>query len=79
MLTRLLGPRRGRRTVRLRYPYLRDASPELTSGIGAKEDMVIRDDIFQKITTVFKRHGAVTIDTPVFELKEASYPASQAF
>ncbi|KAI9802417.1 MAG: hypothetical protein M1825_002801 [Sarcosagium campestre] len=33
-------------------------------------DMVIRDKIFSTITNVFKRHGAVTIDTPVFELKE---------
>ncbi|KAK3071694.1 Cytoplasmic and mitochondrial histidine tRNA synthetase [Teratosphaeriaceae sp. CCFEE 6253] len=33
-------------------------------------DMVIRDKIFSSITSVFKRHGAVTIDTPVFELKE---------
>ncbi|KAJ9668991.1 Cytoplasmic and mitochondrial histidine tRNA synthetase [Coniosporium apollinis] len=34
------------------------------------KDMVIRDKIFSTITEVFKRHGAVTIDTPVFELKE---------
>nr|POF13046.1 histidine--trna ligase, mitochondrial [Quercus suber] len=34
------------------------------------KDMVIRDRIFASITDVFKRHGAVTIDTPVFELKE---------
>lgn len=33
-------------------------------------DMVIRDKIFSTITNVFKRHGAVTIDTPVCELKE---------
>jgi histidyl-tRNA synthetase len=32
--------------------------------------MVIRDHIFSTISNVFKRHGAVTIDTPVFELKE---------
>lgn len=32
--------------------------------------MVIRDKIFTTITEVFKRHGGVTIDTPVFELKE---------
>jgi histidyl-tRNA synthetase len=32
--------------------------------------MVIRDKIFATITNVFKRHGAVTVDTPVFELKE---------
>ncbi|KAI9755947.1 MAG: hypothetical protein M4579_004078 [Chaenotheca gracillima] len=34
------------------------------------KDMVIRDKIFSAITGVFKRHGAVTIDTPVFERKE---------
>ena len=28
-------------------------------------DMVIRDKIFANITNVFKRHGAVTIDTLV--------------
>jgi histidyl-tRNA synthetase len=32
--------------------------------------MVIRETIFSTITDVFKRHGAITIDTPVFELKE---------
>lgn len=32
------------------------------------KDMVVRDRIFNTITTVFKRHGAITIDTPVFEL-----------
>jgi histidyl-tRNA synthetase len=32
--------------------------------------MVIRDKIFSTITEVFRRHGAVTIDTPVFELKD---------
>lgn len=32
--------------------------------------MIIRDKIFNTITDVFKRHGGVTIDTPVFELKE---------
>ncbi|KAK4136488.1 histidyl-tRNA synthetase [Trichocladium antarcticum] len=33
-------------------------------------DMVLRERIFKTITDVFKRHGGVTIDTPVFELKE---------
>src|SRR2546421_1901133 len=32
--------------------------------------MSIREKIFSTIISVFKRHGAVTIDTPVFELKE---------
>ncbi|TPX73356.1 histidine---tRNA ligase [Chytriomyces confervae] len=34
------------------------------------EEMAIRERMFASITQVFKRHGAVTIDTPVFELKE---------
>jgi histidyl-tRNA synthetase len=33
-------------------------------------DMVLREKIFRTITDVFKRHGGITIDTPVFELKE---------
>ncbi|KAH6606636.1 histidyl-trna synthetase [Trichoderma cornu-damae] len=37
---------------------------------GNGKDMVIRDKIFSTITEVFRRHGGVTIDTPVFELKE---------
>ncbi|CEJ01413.1 Putative Histidyl-tRNA synthetase [Rhizopus microsporus] len=32
--------------------------------------MAIRQDLFKSITNVFQRHGAVTIDTPVFELTE---------
>lgn len=32
--------------------------------------MAIREQVFEKITQCFKRHGAETIDTPVFELKE---------
>jgi len=34
------------------------------------EQMAIRDRAFQIIRRVFRRHGAVEIDTPVFELKE---------
>jgi histidyl-tRNA synthetase len=34
------------------------------------EQMMIRERVFAIMTEVFKRHGAVTIDTPVFELKE---------
>ncbi|KAF4123511.1 histidyl-tRNA synthetase [Geosmithia morbida] len=47
---------------------------ELKTPKGTKDwegkDMVVRDKIFSTITDVFKRHGGVTIDTPVFELKE---------
>jgi histidyl-tRNA synthetase len=34
------------------------------------KQMVIRENAFEKIVSCFKRHGAETIDTPVFELKE---------
>ena len=37
-------------------------------------DMVIRDKIFTNITNVFKRHGAVTIDTLVKILLHHSLP-----
>lgn len=32
--------------------------------------MALRNGVLDKIISVFKRHGAETIDTPVFELKE---------
>lgn len=57
-------------------PFSSDMAPrfELKTPKGTKDwdgkDMVIRDKIFSTITEVFKRHGGVTIDTPVFELKE---------
>ncbi|KAL6151057.1 Cytoplasmic and mitochondrial histidine tRNA synthetase [Exserohilum turcicum] len=34
------------------------------------EDAALRDRLFDTVTNVFKRHGATTLDTPVFELKE---------
>ncbi|CAG9765478.1 unnamed protein product [Ceutorhynchus assimilis] len=34
------------------------------------EQMALRLNVFNKIISVFKKHGAETIDTPVFELKE---------
>lgn len=36
----------------------------------ADKDMVIREAIFTQLSSIFKRHGGVTIDTPVFELRE---------
>ncbi|CCG24245.1 Hts1 histidyl-tRNA synthetase [Candida orthopsilosis Co 90-125] len=36
----------------------------------ADKDMIIRESIFGKLSTIFKKHGGVTIDTPVFELRE---------
>ncbi|SCU83581.1 LAFA_0D04456g1_1 [Lachancea sp. 'fantastica'] len=36
----------------------------------ADKDMVIRERIFSTLSSVFKRHGATTLDTPVFELRD---------
>lgn len=36
----------------------------------ADKDMIIRSAIFEHLTNIFKSHGGVTIDTPVFELRE---------
>jgi len=44
-------------------------TPKGTKDYNDKE-MAIREKIFSIIKTIFKRHDAVTIDTPVFELKE---------
>lgn len=32
--------------------------------------MAVREQVFDKITETFRLHGAVTIDTPVFERKD---------
>ncbi|XP_037030565.1 histidine--tRNA ligase, cytoplasmic-like [Bradysia coprophila] len=34
------------------------------------QEMALRQGVFDKIIAVFKKHGAETIDTPVFELKD---------
>ncbi|KAJ2720007.1 Cytoplasmic and mitochondrial histidine tRNA synthetase [Coemansia sp. Benny D115] len=44
-------------------------TPKGTKDYTAKE-MSVRSSIFNTIVKVFEKHGAVTIDTPVFELKE---------
>ncbi|KAD2393439.1 hypothetical protein E3N88_40416 [Mikania micrantha] len=36
----------------------------------AKEQMAVREKAFSIIANVFKRHGAMALDTPVFELRE---------
>ncbi len=47
-------------------------TPKIAKGARdfGPEQMAIREVAFQKITSVFKRHGAVSIDTPVFELRD---------
>jgi histidyl-tRNA synthetase len=32
-------------------------------------EMAVREKVFSTIVGIFKRHGAVTIETPVMELK----------
>lgn len=44
-------------------------TPKGTRDFGPA-DMAIREKVFATLTSIFKRHGAVTIETPVFELKE---------
>lgn len=46
--------------------------PKLPKGTRdfAKEQMTVREKAFSLITEVFKRHGAMALDTPVFELRE---------
>lgn len=38
------------------------------------DQMTIKQEAFDKIISVFKRHGAVSIDTPVFELRWVDWP-----
>lgn len=44
-------------------------TPKGTRDYGPQQ-MALRNSVLGKIETVFKRHGAETIETPVFELKE---------
>ncbi|XP_057811043.1 histidine--tRNA ligase, cytoplasmic [Salvia miltiorrhiza] len=46
--------------------------PKLPKGTRdfAKEQMAVREKAFTIITEVFKRHGAMALDTPVFEMRE---------
>ncbi|XP_068133901.1 histidine--tRNA ligase, cytoplasmic-like isoform X1 [Hyperolius riggenbachi] len=44
-------------------------TPKGTHDVHPKQ-MAIREKVFSTVVNCFKRHGAVSIDTPVFELKE---------
>nr|XP_020655025.1 histidine--tRNA ligase, cytoplasmic [Pogona vitticeps] len=58
----VLSPEEGKHKFVLKTPKgTRDYSPK---------QMAIREKVFTTIINCFKRHGAETIDTPVFELKE---------
>lgn len=56
--------------------HLRSSSgrvrPKIAKGARdfGPDEMRVREEAFQAIRKVFKRHGAVEIDTPVFETKE---------
>lgn len=50
-------------------PRITAKPPKGTRDIGP-EAMAIRESAFAKIRSVFRSHGAVAIDTPVFELRE---------
>lgn len=50
-------------------PRITAKPPKGTRDIGP-EAMAIRERAFSLITSVFRSHGAVSIDTPVFELRE---------
>lgn len=43
-------------------------TPKGTRDFSAQQ-MAVRLSVLEKIIAVFKRHGAETIDTPIFELK----------
>lgn len=44
-------------------------TPKGTRDYGPVQ-MAVKEKVFKKITECFKRHGAETIDTPIFELKQ---------
>ena len=52
--------------------YFRCSTPTISQGTRdyMPQQMEVRQRCFNTIRGVFKRHGAVEIDTPVFELKE---------
>lgn len=54
--------KKGRKTMQLKTPKgTRDYEPV---------QMAIREKVINTITSTFKKYGAVTIETPLFELKE---------
>lgn len=63
------APRAKSKNEKANNPQFTLKTPKGTKDWSDK-DMTIRSAIFETITKVFKRHGGVTIDTPVFELRE---------
>eukprot|EP00475_Leptophrys_vorax_P035000 TRINITY_DN57234_c0_g1_i1.p1 TRINITY_DN57234_c0_g1~~TRINITY_DN57234_c0_g1_i1.p1 ORF type:complete len:1057 (+),score=269.44 TRINITY_DN57234_c0_g1_i1:2097-5267(+) len=57
---------------RILTPSNENRKPKIAKGtrdFGA-DQMAVREKVFDMITKVFKKHGAVALDTPVFELRE---------
>jgi len=55
------GPSSGGKLILKSAKGTRDYEPHM---------MAVREKVLEKVIKVFKRHGAETIDTPIFELKE---------
>jgi histidyl-tRNA synthetase len=53
-------------------PSNENRKPKIAKGTRdfGSEQMAVREKVFELITKIFKRHGAVGLDTPVFELRE---------
>lgn len=66
----------GRGMASFETPNPRSTSPPSCRVYFSCLQMRIREQAFTAIRNVFKRHGAVEIDTPVFELKEVSRKSS---
>jgi hypothetical protein len=60
-------------TLSFIYSTLCDRFADIFYKQGTKDyepsEMVIREEVMRIIVSVFKKHGAVTIETPLFELK----------
>lgn len=55
-------------TLGVEHKFIQPHTPTGTRDY-TPEQMVLRQNVLNKIVAVFKKHGAETIDTPVFERK----------
>ncbi|KAI8097813.1 histidyl-tRNA synthetase [Gilbertella persicaria] len=73
-LTRYFKPTRTVYTTTCLVHTKQDKSFQLKTPKGTRDynekEMAVRQDLFTTITRIFERHGAVTIDTPVFEMRD---------
>lgn len=64
------------RTPQLRLMTLRAAhskSHQQTSKLHSATELLLREEVFHRITEVFKRHGAMLLETPLLVPKVNSY------